>query len=924
MAFDPNSAFDPENIQFDASTAFDPDSIIEEEEDNKGENTVINAVQDVGRLLLSPATIGVNAIIGGVQAAASGKDILQGASDKAQSPEFLGFNTNMETSPGKLVEEKLGTALEAVRENSGEFGADLLKNDKYRAVLKAMPSSKALVWAYEQADEQGKAKLEGLLSGTAAATPEILLTILGGTGAKKAIEKPKATEVVDIVPEEPPIEAKPLEETTTLKVEEPPVLKNQDELPLATDLEPKGQLDLFEPEANDRLNAMDAEPIDFSRQPESVNETPIVNKVEEPIVTEEVTPAKAPIKIDDSDPKSFLRAVDKGIGILSTRLGKESPAILQRAVNYEQALLQNTHKQIGSVDKFLSGINKLDKSTLNQVNSLLLNEKYTDLNKVLKNKDPNLAKEIVNVQNTLKNIGQELVKSGRLTEDAIRENHFPRVVKDVKGLLNSLGIEQRGVLQKRLREAEIKSGGLDDVERSAIINKYLRGVGNKEYKPGFAKQRVFDEVTPDMEKFYATPTQAIHTYLRSAVADIEARKFFGRNADLDSNGKLNLEESIGKLVLDELNAGNISEAGAANIADMLRSRFGPGNQGANSIVQGAKDVANIGLLGNVISSTTQLADIATPIYVNGLKPTIMALAKQLSGKKELSMRDFGLMDNASQEFVGDRFSSQMLSKTFQLVGFSAIDAIGKNTLLNSTIIKARDLAKTEKGIQQLAGEWQARFGDEFPQLIADLKSGKKTELTDTLAFSKLSKVQPITKLELPQKYLDMPNGRVIYMMKTFMLKQMDLVRNEIADEFRKGNIRKASANATRYALVLGMSGASVQYIKDLMMGKDPETPDISDVPLNLLKTFGWSEYVANDVKQGNIGKAVGSLVLPPYQMFDEAIRDALKGDEAKGKWMKLVPGFGKILYARGYEGQMEQEEKDRQKEMKKLKEELDL
>jgi hypothetical protein len=634
------------------------------------------------------------------------------------------------------------------------------------------------------------------------------------------------------------------------------------------------------------------------------------------------------IKKVTEDPQSLKRALDKGLGTLSTRIANISEPFVHKAIGYEKDLLVNTHKKIESVDPFLKSLNSLDKNTQSALDSALLNNNFADVRDILTKTDKKLLPEFDNVITTLRETGNELADSGRLS--SLLVDYFPRVVRDVDGLLNTLGTSKKQLVEKRLLEAEQKAGFLTELEKTDIINKVIRGYTNTEYKPGFTKERKLERLTAEQEKFYAPPTESLHSYLRNAVSDVETRKFFGRNFVKDpETGRINLDESIGKTVLDELNTGKISGEDVSNLTDMLKSRFGAGNRSSNPVIQGAKDIANLGLLGNVISTITQLSDIAIPIYVNGLKPTIMAMTKNAIGGNKLDIKDFGLVDNISQEFVGTTKTSKALNTAFKLTGFSKIDALGKNVMLNSSVTKAQNMAKTPAGVKELSKTWGNRFGNEFPQLINDLQTGVRSELTDMLAFSSLSKVQPITKLELPQKYLDMPNGRMVYMLKTYALKQMDLVRNDIIKEIASGNRKKGIANAARYAMILGTAGATTQYVKDIMLGKDPETPDISDVPLNVLKTFGWSQYVTDKASQGKIGEAIGDVVLPPYQMFDEAISDVLAEDKfgndtTKGKWKKLIPGFGKLLYANSYAGQEEQEEKTRKQQLTALKEQYGL
>ena len=182
------------------------------------------------------------------------------------------------------------------------------------------------------------------------------------------------------------------------------------------------------------------------------------------------------------------------------------------------------------------------------------------------------------------------------------------------------------------------------------------------------------------------------------------------------------------------------------------------------------------------------------------------------------------------------------------------------------------------------------------QLISDLQGKKVTPLVQELLFNKLSDIQPVTKLEVPKAYLDMPNGRVMYMLKTFMLKQMDIARVKGYNEMRAGNYGEGMKNLVGYGTLLGVSGATVDMVKDWMLGR-PFDPKWSDVASNALKTFGWSEFTLDMAKRGDVTKAVANIVAPPAVMLDNLI----KGDPKVWNYLPIV---GKLIYPRTEAGQL--------------------
>ena len=90
------------------------------------------------------------------------------------------------------------------------------------------------------------------------------------------------------------------------------------------------------------------------------------------------------------------------------------------------------------------------------------------------------------------------------------------------------------------------------------------------------------------------------------------------------------------------------------------------------------------------------------------------------------------------------------------------------------------------------------------------------------------------------------------------------------------------------------SGVSIAAVKNYIEGKPFDLgPAAMD---NLLKTFGWSQYMVDKLKEGKPTEAVGGAILPPYQMIDDIVsRDpkALRYIPLVGPWVEAHLGGGK-------------------------------
>jgi len=227
---------------------------------------------------------------------------------------------------------------------------------------------------------------------------------------------------------------------------------------------------------------------------------------------------------------------------------------------------------------------------------------------------------------------------------------------------------------------------------------------------------------------------------------------------------------------------------------------------------------------------------------------------------------------------------------FKANGFSLIDQFAKGLNINAGLIKNKGLAATEKGRAQLAQKYATAFGDEFPQLVQDLREGKVTENVKSLLFSELSDAQPISKMEMSPAYLDNPNGRILFQMRTYMLKQMDIIRRDGYQEIAKGNYVRGAKNLVGLASAMALSNIPGDVIKEWMSGRDFKLDKIDYVEA-LLKNFGINRYTLDKLGEGKLKETAVGLVTPAAA----SLIDLLKMDK---RTVKAIPGAGKIIYDR--------------------------
>jgi len=595
--------------------------------------------------------------------------------------------------------------------------------------------------------------------------------------------------------------------------------------------------------------------------------------------------------------------LEYALGLISTELGGISQSLLLRARDYERAVLERTDQAMDAITPFIKGIRKLPTATADALNLALLKNNPGEIAAAIKG-NPVLVAGYRQVQNVLAAFRAEQIGMGRFAAGV--NEYFPRVVKDLEGLKEALNLPMRTHLETLLVKAEaemIKTRGreMTDVERSLVVNRALQTSSSNSALPGFAKARGVD-VTADLAQFYMTPTESLLRYIAGAVEDAEVAKFFGKDlaSKTLSNGQMatHVDKSIGNLMDSEMQTGKISPEQQLRIESILKSRFKQGERPMSEFFQDVRNVTNLGLLGNFASAATQIGDAMFTVKHHDWMPTLGALRMELTGSSRITPKEFGLVNQIAEEFGGARLSGKAVQTAFKYTGFSAIDQFAKRLNLNAGLIKNQQLAQTAKGRAVLAERWGEAFGAEFPQLLQDLAAKRISEPVKSLLFSELSNAQPITKLELPQAYLEHPNGRILYQMHTYMLKQIDIVRREGYQEIAKGNYVKGARNLVGLAVTMSLANIPGDIIKDMLSNR-PVNLDKIDYVENLLQNFGINHYTMGKINRETLAKgikefAVGAVTPPSLSILSDL--------DKPERLIKYIPGVGRPLYDREFGG----------------------
>ena len=625
--------------------------------------------------------------------------------------------------------------------------------------------------------------------------------------------------------------------------------------------------------------------------------------------TKEVNPESLPSETKGAITRAVqkgVKAVDVGLGALSARIEAIAPEVMSNLRNFERVVLEKQSEYINPTEKFFKAIDRFSPEMKKAMKGHLFNGRFDEAMALM---NPEMKADFNRIRVNLKKIHKELRDAGINVGEL--PNYFPRRVKDLEGLRAKMEREHKDVFTAAIDESVAKNGGkpLTVEQEEEVINKVVRQVFRRGEMASTSAtgKRSIDAIPDEVLKFYHDPSMSLTTYYRNMVDKLEKAKFFGRNTEVTAENTIDMDKSIGKTIQDVRIQNNLTSEQAEDLVRMLGARFMEGEKAPSWAFRAARDTGYMGTIGNFVSAITNLGDLGTSGALHGFGETIQAALRSATGRPiKYDVVKMGIDHSISHELQDSRLTAKALQGVFKLSQFQRIDRLGKNTLLNAAMSKNEKLAKTDAGKAKLRAQWGKYFGDETEVLINDLEKGNISENTKLLAFHELSNVQPITLSEMPQYYLEHPDGRIMYMLKSFTLKQIDLIRRQVYQKAKQGDVDGAVMNLALLAGYLAAANTGTQVIKDIILQRDVDPDKLPEQAMwNVLSVFGMNQYVYDRyISEGNIKGAVGSTILPPVPVLDVAYKASKEykkyqeGEEVNlAKLTRELPLVGPIIYS---------------------------
>lgn len=616
--------------------------------------------------------------------------------------------------------------------------------------------------------------------------------------------------------------------------------------------------------------------------------------------------------------KGGQNAVTKGLDYIiepiSEGIKRISPRTFGKLKQVERSLFEDAHTYATMVDPFLKKAFRT-----NTLNNAQKEKLWLDMSNAKSKKDVSNIEKFLEGSNKK---GASLVSDFKLYRKAMDDIHAQRVASGNTKLQKITGYSPRKIINNKrwyagakasersqidniLRDVyKVKPADATEATLEKAISRYLKSTSKKNIQvAGSSKARAKETLTANQLGSYQKPWQATHAYIKESMEEVQRYKVFGtKNIDIDGD----IDKTISNYIAKELKTGKISGNDVDSLKELLTARFINGPKQMNEHLRKAKDLGYMTLLGHPSNAIRQFGDLAASAYVNGIKNTTKGLYATLRPGKMLTPKEMGLLDNVAEEFASDTATKRGVDAVFKYSGFRSVDALGKGALVNSSIYKAASQLKSGKGTKDFMDEWSSIFGAEDASKAVDdfraFNAGtikKPTPLMKDIAFIKLSKIQPVTLSEMPKGYLNNPNGRMMYMLQSFAMKHVNVIRQDMLKEIGRGNIAKGLKNGTKLAAFYTSMNIGADLMIDVILGRDNKMEDT--VWANFYRSTGFlSKYDVDQMARGgDVYEWAAGIPVPPLDPIAKGVVEAMQvaGNLARGRrWDSDMKKAGKDMW----------------------------
>lgn len=501
------------------------------------------------------------------------------------------------------------------------------------------------------------------------------------------------------------------------------------------------------------------------------------------------------------------------------------------------------------------------------------------------------------------------------------KDYFPRQLLSYAELRKFLGKEDQGVADAAIRRAQERSETpLTKEQIDAVLNNLVSlSIANKG-KPGYLKSRTIKEITDNLSKFYEPWDVALENHLRKATNDIVNRSYFGKAAD-DSAWSPE-GGSFGKVIREEIESGRLKGKAQEIVIDNLKDRFSMEHQVQGYWADFGRKLrlgTSAAYLGQALTAAAQFGDIFVSTARFGPISTFKGylpnrIRSQVGMGRKFALRDIQLHEGnvETAEFSRNKgLVAKAANKIIQF-GVGLSDQLNKGGMANAIADRYSKIVKdpTSPEFIRLDRRYREIFPEQWPKMVKEMQSSKFPDRTSELPnaeffiYNELAAAHPLNPSGMAQGYnAAHPLAKSAWVLKSYMIKQLDLMRYEGYEKLKDPDWRTKREGATflaaYFAIVAGLGNFSIQWLRDKMMDRDTKTEDYFIG--GFMQPFGVSRYTLASMRNKEYAKAIGEFFVPAFTLMGEASNDLgltydmIRDRRDKKTGLKTVKDFDDLL-----------------------------
>jgi hypothetical protein len=526
------------------------------------------------------------------------------------------------------------------------------------------------------------------------------------------------------------------------------------------------------------------------------------------------------------------------------------------------------------------------------------------------------------------------------------EGYFPRRIQDLEGLKNLYGQEVSKDFESHidLMNQQRERDNERPMTQDEIALEFHEYITKKKFVqpsriPANLKQRQSSLIESKAMQFYYPAEESLAGYIGNIVLATETQKLLGKalnqktkqsTRDGQSVEVINISDLTGELnakVAELLQRGELNKEKMESFEYGLTQLFGSQNGSENDMLAMLRTFNYGTLLAEPTSTLSQLYDLSFQVMDTGILPVLSSLA----GRK-ITMESLGLDPNQiSNEFqLGDSTKSQFLKKSVDLTltatGFRRMDQLLKETNLTANYKNFRRVARMAKNssrYKKMRSELEFMVGEDADLAMQLFKDGKHShQLVREILVRRLLETQPLNRFEMPLAVSAHPNARMLYVMKSFVVKQVSTIfRRYVSTIFDSNSSKREKARAlgdlAKLFMAFALVGFPTDFLKDLLAGRDVYAGDY--LTNSTMRVFGFSRYNLYELRKEGAGTVLKNYFFPvgldqTFTIGNE-IGKVIAGDEITDT--KLVPylPFSDLWYYR-YGPGIEKQQRVRTRKLK--------